>query len=395
MDRETLLAGYGWAVDVDGLGGAEARVLLDQLSRLVGPVVVVGQVEASDLTGTPVRLPRLTAAERTAALAGALDQAGAGSAADPAEVARVAGVFDLDWDALPRVAAEVAGGEPLWSACRRAGRTAYGRLAQVRSAVATWDDLVLPALPRRQLGALCAAVRQRHRVLGDWGFADRGDRGLGTTALFSGPSGTGKTLAAEVIAGDLGLDLVHVDLSQVVSKYIGESEKHLAALFDAAEGGGAVLLFDEADALFGKRSEVRDSHDRYANLEVGYLLQRMEAFRGLAVLTTNARSVLDPAFLRRVHTVVAFPYPDAELRAALWRRAFPDAAPTDGIDPARLAAIDLPGGGIAAAALTAAYLAAEESSPITTRHVTEAARWELAKSGRTLAALPERRAGHA
>jgi SpoVK/Ycf46/Vps4 family AAA+-type ATPase len=170
-----------------------------------------------------------------------------------------------------------------------------------------------------------------------------------------------------------------------VSKYIGESEKHLGRLFDAAEGGGAVLLFDEADALFGKRSEVRDSHDRYANLEVGYLLQRMEDFRGLAILTTNARSSLDQAFNRRLSTIVTFPYPDAELREALWRQVFPKSTPTGEIDPRSLSGIDLPGGGIAATALNAAYLAAAEGAAVSTRHITEAARWELAKSGRTLA----------
>ena len=168
---------------------------------------------------------------------------------------------------------------------------------------------MLPPQQLDQLHALVAAVRHRALVLHDWGFAERSTRGLGTTALFTGPSGTGKTLAAEVIAHELGLDLVVIDLSQVVSKYIGETEKHLRRVFDAAEDGAAVLLFDEADTLFGKRSEVRDSHDRYANLEVGYLLQRMESFRGLAILTTNARSTLDQAFTRRLRTIVTFPLP--------------------------------------------------------------------------------------
>ena len=173
-----------------------------------------------------------------------------------------------------------------------------------------------------------------------------------------------------------------VDLSQVVSKYIGETEKNLGRIFDAAEDSAAVLLFDEADTLFGKRTEVRDSHDRYANLEVGYLLQRMEAFRGLAILTTNAKGVLDQAFLRRLRVVVTFPYPDATAREALWRHAFPDRVPTTGLDPRRLATVDLPGGGIAAAALTAAYLGAEHGE-VTADDVHAATRWELAKSGRT------------
>src|SRR5690606_38905988 len=156
-----------------------------------------------------------------------------------------------------------------------------------------------------------------------WGFARRGARGLGIAALFHGPSGTGKTLAAEVIARRLGLDLVRVDLSGVVSKYIGETEKNLRRIFDAADRGGCVLLFDEADALFGKRSEVRDSHDRYANIEVSYLLQRIEAFRGLAILTTNLRQGLDTALLRRLRFVVAFPFPDTAERRRIWERALP------------------------------------------------------------------------
>src|SRR5918995_3901284 len=173
-----------------------------------------------------------------------------------------------------------------------------------------------------------SAVGRRARAYGDWGFAAKGERGLGISALFAGPSGTGKTMAAEVLAAELRLDLYRVDLSQVVSKYIGETEKNLGKLFAAAEGGGVILLFDEADALFGKRSEVRDSHDRYANIEVSYLLQRMESYRGLAILTTNQRSALDPAFLRRLRFVVQFPFPDAPQRAEIWRRIFPAATPT-------------------------------------------------------------------
>jgi SpoVK/Ycf46/Vps4 family AAA+-type ATPase len=246
---------------------------------------------------------------------------------------------------------------------------------------ATWDDVVLPPQQLAQLRALVASVRHRALVLDDWGFADRSVRGVGSTALFAGPSGTGKTLAAEVIASDLGLDLVHVDLSQVVSKWIGETEKHLARLFDAAEDGGCVLLFDEADTLFGKRSEVHDSHDRYANLEVGYLLQRMEAFRGLAILTTNSRSTLDPAFTRRLRTIVTFPYPDPALRTALWQKAFPAATPVAKLNPRGLAAIDVPGGGIASIALTAAFLAAEDGE-VGSEHIRTAARWELSKTGR-------------
>jgi vesicle-fusing ATPase len=217
-----------------------------------------------------------------------------------------------------------------------------------------------------------------------WGFAERASRGLGVTALFAGESGTGKTLAAEVLAADLGLDLYRIDLSATVSKYIGETEKNIRRLFDAAEASGAVLLFDEADALFGKRGEVKDGHDRYANLEVAYLLQRMESYRGLAILTTNMRSHIDRAFLRRLRFVIQFPFPDRDQRADIWRRVFPPAAPLDGIDPEALARMTVPGGSIRSIALSAAFAAAEDGTPVTVDHVMRAARVEYAKSERSL-----------
>src|SRR5262249_50635455 len=159
----------------------------------------------------------------------------------------------------------------------------------------------------------------------------KGARGLGISALFAGASGTGKTMAAEVLANELRLDLYRIDLSQIVSKYIGETEKNLRRVFDAAEEGGAILLFDEADALFGKRSEVKDSHDRYANIEVSYLLQRMEAYRGLAILTTNMKNALDMAFMRRIRFIVQFPFPDMIQRVEIWQHIFPSSTPTDGL----------------------------------------------------------------
>src|SRR6202041_2695784 len=173
----------------------------------------------------------------------------------------------------------------------------------------------------------------RLKVYEDWGFAARGRRGLGMSALFCGPSGTGKTLAAEVLARDLQLDLYRIDLSGVVSKYIGETEKNLKQVFDAAETGGVMLLFDEADAIFGKRGEVKDSHDRYANIEVGYLLQRMEAYQGLAILTTNMRTSLDHSFQRRLRFTVNFPFPDSAQRQAIWNRVFPPGTPPQGLTP--------------------------------------------------------------
>jgi SpoVK/Ycf46/Vps4 family AAA+-type ATPase len=223
------------------------------------------------------------------------------------------------------------------------------------------------------------------KVYETWGFAAKGRRGLGVSALFAGESGTGKTLAAEVLAAELGLDLYRIDLSAVVSKYIGETEKNLRQVFDSAEEAGAVLLFDEADALFGKRSEVRDSHDRYANIEVGYLLQRMEAYQGLAILTTNLKSSLDRAFQRRLRFIAEFPFPDIVQREAIWRRAFPAATPTDRINAAALAQLKVPGGAIRNIALNAAFLAAAANGPVTMAHLLEAARLEAGKNERPLA----------
>jgi SpoVK/Ycf46/Vps4 family AAA+-type ATPase len=218
----------------------------------------------------------------------------------------------------------------------------------------------------------------------DWGFGAGSGRGLGIAALFAGDSGTGKTFAAEALANAAGLDLYRIDLATVVSKYIGETEKNLQRVFDAAEASGAVLLFDEADALFGKRSEVKDSHDRYANIEVAYLLQRIEAYRGLAILTTNLKSAIDRAFLRRLRFVVQFPFPDDAARAAIWRRQFPPRAPLGEIDVAALARLQLAGGHIRSVALNAAFRAAEAGTPIGHRLLLDAARTEFAKLERGL-----------
>jgi SpoVK/Ycf46/Vps4 family AAA+-type ATPase len=217
------------------------------------------------------------------------------------------------------------------------------------------------------------------QVYENWGFAAKSARGLGISALFSGASGTGKTMAAEVLANELQLDLYRIDLSQVVSKYIGETEKNLRRVFDAAEQGGAILLFDEADALFGKRSEVKDSHDRYANVEISYLLQRMEAYRGLAILTTNLKDAIDTAFMRRIRFVVAFPFPDAAQRAEIWRRVFPSQTPTEGLDVERLSRLSLAGGNIHNIAMYAAFLAADAHQPVEMSHLLHAARAEYSK----------------
>jgi len=288
-------------------------------------------------------------------------------------------------DASAEVLALVADGdrapvhELAWHACRVQSRVRLDDLAQRIDARAGWDDLVLPADQLALLRALSAYVRQRARVYEPWGFARSGERGLGISALFAGVSGTGKTLAAEVLARELALDLYRIDLSQVVSKYIGETEKNLRKIFDAAEEAGAVLLFDEADALFGKRSEVKDSHDRYANIEVSYLLQRMEQYRGLAILTSNMRNALDQAFLRRLRFIIEFPFPDAAQRAQIWRRVFPADVPLGTIDWARLAKLNVPGGAIRNIALSAAFIAADAGASVEMTHLARAARAEYRK----------------
>jgi SpoVK/Ycf46/Vps4 family AAA+-type ATPase len=274
--------------------------------------------------------------------------------------------------------------ECFWNTCLHYARPRLEELAQPIRTQVCWEDLVLPDKEKQILQTIIAQVRQRAKVYEQWGFASKGQRGLGISALFAGASGTGKTLAAEVLANQLHLDLYRIDLSSVVSKYIGETEKNLRRIFDAAEQGGAILLFDEADALFGKRSEVKDSHDRYANMEVAYLLQRMEAYRGLAILTTNLKNSLDQAFLRRLRFVVQFPFPDALQRAEIWQRVFPKDTPTENLSYQKLAKLNVPGGNIRNIALNAAFLAAEADMPVQMQHLLQAAQSEYLKLERPL-----------
>jgi SpoVK/Ycf46/Vps4 family AAA+-type ATPase len=231
----------------------------------------------------------------------------------------------------------------------------------------------------RALGYLVSQVRGRATVLRHWGFGERITRGNGVTALFAGQSGTGKSLAAEIIAHELDLTLYRVDLSGVVSKYIGETERNLRRVFDAADQGGVLLLFDEADALFGKRSEVKDSHDRYANIEVNYLLQRMEDYAGIAILTTNQRHAIDQAFMRRLRFVVNFPFPSQAERKALWQKVFPQRTPIQDLDVERLSTLAASGGMIRNIALNAAYTAAGNDTEVTTELVLHLALLEFVK----------------
>jgi SpoVK/Ycf46/Vps4 family AAA+-type ATPase len=282
-------------------------------------------------------------------------------------------------DALAQAADDADVADRVWAASRSQARPRLDDLAQRIEPAATWDDLVLPPPILAQLHEIEHHVAHRATVYERWRFAERVTRGLGISALFAGPSGTGKTMAAEVLANSLQLDLYRIDLSSVVSKYIGETEKNLRRVFDAAEQGGAILFFDEADALFGKRSEVKDSHDRYANIEINYLLQRMEQYRGLAILATNMKGNLDSAFLRRIRFVVNFPFPDTAQRLEIWKRIFPAPSRPHQLDLVVLAQLNVSGGSIRNIALNAAFLAAAANQRIRMSHVLQAARSEFAK----------------
>lgn len=272
----------------------------------------------------------------------------------------------------------------LWDSCRAQARPKLDDLAQRIDSVAKWEDLVLPQPQLKVLKDVALQVKQRAKVYDLWGFGGKSKRGLGISALFAGLSGTGKTMAAEVLAGELRLDLYRIDLSAVISKYIGETEKNLGRVFDAAEMGGVILLFDEADALFGKRTEVNDSNDRHANVEVSYLLQRMESYRGLSVLTTNLKSTLDQAFLRRIRFIMEFPFPDSIQRAEIWRRIFPKKTPRENLDYQKLGRLNVAGGNIRSIAMNAAFLAADAGSAVTMNCILKAAKSEYIKLERTL-----------
>ncbi|WP_204164210.1 AAA family ATPase [Streptomyces sp. CS090A] len=274
--------------------------------------------------------------------------------------------------------------DDLRTAVRAQNGAGLERLARRIEPAVGWDDLVLPPATRTQLTELALRARHREQVLGQWGMRPGGGRGRGVIALFAGESGTGKTMSAEVVARELGMELYVVDLSTVVDKYIGETEKNLERIFVEASDVNGILLFDEADAIFGKRSQVKDAHDKHANVESAYLLQRMESFDGIAVLTTNLRANLDEAFTRRLDVIAEFPIPDAEQRLALWDRCLGTSIPRDpALDLEFCAArFELAGGSIRACAVTAAYLAAESRAPLTMDQLVTAVLQEYRKLGR-------------
>ena len=376
--RETLLGPVALIAEADD---AVDLTPLQRFARLTGGFLVLSAREPIAFEGATIQNHAVAAplvAERRDAWLEAL-----GAEHEPL-ARRLASHFTLAGPEIGAIAAsaEAQDEEAIWEAARARARLRTAGLARRVESRATRDDLILPEAEMAQIGAMIAQVRQRDTVYEQWGYGERQQRGLGISALFAGPSGTGKTLAAEVIANELSLDLLRIDLAMVISKYIGETEKHLARLFEGAEHSGAVLLFDEADALFGKRSEVKDSHDRYANIEIDYLLQRLETFSGVAILTTNMRSALDPAFTRRLRFIVNFPYPAPLQRQLIWEGALPRQTPTKDLDFARLARLDLSGGEIQAVALAASFAAAEAGSAVTMPLLLEAARREFRKLDR-------------
>jgi hypothetical protein len=363
-------------------------------AELPAPVLLLGRPTWdpgwADAIPVIVDVPAASAANRAFAWRASLD----GEVPGDLDTEAVAAQFLLAPEQIARAARAARlqatlTGAPLGASHLRAGARAQNasgleRLARRVEPGVGWTDLVLPAATLAQLREVADRARHRERVLVEWSMRPGGGRGKGVTALFAGDSGTGKTMSAEVIADDLGLDLYAVDLATVVDKYVGETEKNLERIFSEAGGVNGVLLFDEADAIFGKRSEVRDAHDRYANVESAYLLQRMESFDGLAILATNLRSNLDEAFTRRLDAVVEFPVPDEAHRRRLWDRCLGVALPRgDDLDlDFCAAAFELPGGNIRSIAVTAAYLAAAGDRPVRMADLVLATEREYRKLGR-------------
>jgi hypothetical protein len=347
-----------WTGALNGSGGALDDGELDALADRFR--LLPGQVDRA------VAEARNRARWRAAAEA--MESAGSGQSADEGGSA----------DARTPRAAD------LFAAARAASGETLAQLARKVEPVYGWDDLVLPPDSLAQLRELWQRVAHRHTVLGGWGFGRKLAHGKGVTALFSGPSGTGKTMAAQVLAGALELDLYRIDLSSVVSKYIGETEKNLSRVFADAEAGNSILFFDEADALFGKRSEVKDAHDRYANIEIGYLLQRMEEHEGVTILATNLRKNMDEAFVRRLAFSISFPFPDDADRLRIWEQVWPGDTPrAESLDLAFMARrFRLTGGNIKNVALAAAFLAADEGAAVGMEHVVRATRREFQKMGK-------------
>jgi hypothetical protein len=389
--RDTSAGPPDWA--------AELRWLDDALA---GPAIAVSDGQAPGLdaiAGGAVRhaISRPTSGERAGLWTRALRAAGV--ELPPRQVAELADAFPTtaseidDVIASARRAAEGGGGSPdadsYRSVCLARQHARLGRLADFVPRSFGWEDLVLPAEELERLTEILERQRHRHTVLAEWNMISKLPYGSGIAALFSGPPGTGKTMAASVVAAELGRHLFRVDLSRIVDKYIGETEKNLGRIFDAAADADALLLFDEADSLFGKRTQVQSSHDRYANLETNYLLQRIEQHPGISILTSNHVQNIDEAFARRIPFRVEFPFPDAEARSLIWQRCFPAEVPREPIDFARLgAAFELSGGHIKSAVVRAAFMAASSGVTVSLEHLRRAALRELESMGKLAGSNP-------
>jgi AAA+ superfamily predicted ATPase len=397
LEREALMAPTAYYLDVtemDAHHGAEAGPV-NELIEKVSVLWIVASCEPWHCNHplTAMRIPRPDAEAQVSLWQAALSKTRMADAAMLEEtLSQLAQQFDFgpqqiqDAAAAATVSARLRDsenptllGQDLWNGAKQLAAYSMQQLAKQIATNYTFADLVLPQDVMDQLHEIADQVVQRAQVYEKWGFGTKLVRGRGLAALFSGPSGTGKTMAAEVLANHLGLDLYRIDLAGVISKYIGETEKNLRKIFDAAEQSGAILFFDEADALFGKRSEIRDSHDRYANIEINYLLQRMEDYRGLAILATNMKSLLDQAFLRRLRFLVDFPFPDATQRRHIWQQVFPPQARQENLDFSFLSRLEIAGGNIRNVALNSAFLAARDKEPIRMEHVLHAARREYSK----------------
>ncbi|MGE0598872.1 MAG: ATP-binding protein [Dehalococcoidia bacterium] len=385
-----LLRGY------DELEAPVRESLAATLSSALAPFVFIVSEAEPTWHGPSITVERPTADERLAEWKTALE----GLALEPSAVEALpalAAKFELNTGAILD-GAQTAKGlatarspenaqislEDLYSAARARSAPILSSLASKVTRHKQWEDLILEPDPIMQLRELCAMVEHKHKVYDEWGFGEKLSSGKGVVALFGGQSGTGKTMAAGVIAGALGLDLYKIDLSGVVSKYIGETEKNLGAIFRDASLSNAILFFDEADALFGKRSEVRDAHDRYANIETAYLLQQIEDYGGPVILSTNLKMNLDEAFLRRMHFVIDFPMPEEPYRLKIWRQTMPQEVPlADDVDFAFLARqFRISGGNIRNIVLASAFLAAQDGDALAMRHLIQATRREFQKLGR-------------
>jgi AAA+ superfamily predicted ATPase len=406
VKREALLSGAAvhWedaGAVLDGDHPLARSALLDALRELRAPCFLSGPAPwhpAGALGRRPflgVAVPRPSAADQARLWADALGE----PRASDADLETLTGAYRLTGGQIGEAAATARslarfhdrdGARPLLTdlteACRLRHRRRLSALARPIPRRHGWDDLVLVPDRKAMLREVCVQLRHRSRVLGAWGFDAKLGTGKGLSALFSGPPGTGKTMAAGVIAAELGVDAYQIDLSTVVSKYVGETEKRLSELFDEAEAAGAALFFDEADALFGKRTEVRDAHDRYANLETSYLLQRIDTYEGVVILASNFLRNIDEAFVRRFGFIVEFPFPGLAERLRIWKGIWPPETPRAAeVDLEFLAQrVELSGGYIRNIAVAAAFLAAEEKAAVGMKHLLHAARREFQKMGKVV-----------